>query len=642
MKFKLFGKAVLACALASSAAGTHAQTGARRGAAKPAPGESEVTRQQQQQQAQGRQRNALQTLVYLKNSASEIDDAQDRVRVLLEIADALWVADREQSRDVFQSAFENAVKYENNLDDKQRKSYGMTLRQRVVARIARRDSALANRLLSASVPKESEPKTPNEAFAKLYGLDSARGDVLVRAASDMLATDKEAAVQLGQLAATEGFTQGLRRFLVALRLKDGNSADAIFETALQAAARRSPKELVEALFIWDYAFQRGDIYLGQVSWLKESGGQQPTPAPPAVKQRALSFAVEAVLENVQQYDMEAATDEQRSLVRERYVLIHSLASQIMPDVERYVPAQLQLLQTHLSRIDQVLREDGRTPPSPPEPLPTDASASEDVDKMLDIASRVTNLKVRDGVYARAALTLYMHHDYDHALEVAQKIDDHSLEAMLTEPIKFDRAGEMLAAKNLEGALAVVRTLEKPEVRVSALARLGAAFFAAKEEARGAEVLNDAETLAGKTDPSVDLAAAVLAIAQSYLTRDRARAVDLTASAIRIENAAGGDEPWELLLAGAGSDGRLSAQNLNWVTGRSGIVTSVSVTYPKPAGLLDLISKLSASDLDDGLVLARQLKWKSVSFAAQAVVCREALEGARKNKGAQNRGQGRAE
>jgi hypothetical protein len=262
--------------------------------------------------------------------------------------------------------------------------------------------------------------------------------------------------------------------------------------------------------------------------------------------------------------------------------------------------------------------------------------------MLDIASRVTNLKVRDGVYARAALTLYMHHDYDHALEVAQKIDDHSLEAMLTEPIKFDRAGELLAAKNLEGALAVVRTLEKPEVRVSALARLGTAFFAAKEAARGAEVLNDAETLAGKTDPSVDLAAAVLAIAQSYLTRDRARAVDLTASAIRIANAAGGDEPWELLLAGAGSDGRLSAQNLNWVTGRSGIVTSVSVTYPKPTGLLDLISKLSASDLDDGLLLARQLKWKSVSFAAQAVVCREALEGARKNKGAQNRGQGRAE
>jgi hypothetical protein len=618
MKFKLFSKAALACALASSAAGTHAQTGARRGAAKPAPGESEVTRQQQQQQAQGRQMNALQTLVYLKNSASEIDDAQDRVRVLLEIADALWAADREQSRDVFQSAFENAVKYENSLDDKQRKSYGMTLRQRVVARIARRDSALANRLLSASVPKESEPKTPNEAFAKLYGLDSARGDVLVRAALDMLATDKEAAVQLGQLAATEGFTQGLRRFLVALRLKDGNSADAIFETALQAAARRSPKELVEALFIWDYAFQRGDIYLGQVSWLKESGGQQPTPAPPAVKQRALSFAVEAVLENVQQYDMEAATAEQRSLIRERYVLIHSLASQIMPDVERYAPAQLQLLQTHLSRIDQVLREDGRTPPSPPESLPTAASASEDVDKMLDIASRVTNLKVRDGVYARAALTLYMHHDYDRALEIAQKIDDHSLEEMLTEPIKFDRAGELIAAKNLEGALAIVRTLEK------------------------SEVLNEAETLAGKTDPSVDLTAAVLAIAQSYLTQDRARAVDLTASAIRIANAAGGDEPWELLLAGAGSDGQLSAQNLNWVTGRGGGVTSVSVTYPKPASLLDLITKLSASDLDDGLMLARQLKWKSVSFAAQAVVCREALEGARKNKGVQNRGQGRAE
>lgn len=642
MKLRVFGMAAMACALASSAVGIHAQTPARRGAAKPTAAESEAAHQQQQQQAQGRRLSALQTLVYLKNSAAEIDDAQDRVRVLLEVADALWVAEQEQSREVFQRAFENAVKYEGGLDDKQRKSFRMALRQQVVARIARRDSALANRLLSASVPKESEPKTPDEAFAKLYGLDSARGDVLVRAASDMLATDKESAVQLGRLAAVEGFTQGLRRFLVALRAKDGAAADAVFEVALQSAARRNPKELVEALFVWDYAFQRGDIYLGQVSWLKESGGQAPPPVSPAVKQSALAFAVAAVLENVQQYDMDAATEEQRTLVRERYVLIHSLASQIMPDVERYAPSQIQLLQTHLSRIDQALREQGGAPPSPPEQLPTAADASEDVDKMLDIASRVTNSKVRDGVYARAALTLYLHREYERALEIAQKIDDRALELMLTEPIKFDRAGELLAAKNLEGALAVVRTLEQPEVRVSALARLGGAFFAAKNAARAAEILNEAETLAGKTDPSADLAAAVLAIAQSYLTQDRARAADLTASAIRVANAAGGDEPWDLLFAGVGADGRTSAQNLNWVTGRGGIVTSVSVTYPKSAGLLDLISKLSTNDLDDGLVLARQLKWKSLSFVAQAAVCREALESARKNKGSQNGGRGRAE
>lgn len=640
MRFKLLGATALACTLVSSATGLRGQTGARRGAARPAPDEAEVARQQQQ--AQSRQLSALQTLLYLKNTASEIEDAQDRVRVFIEVADALWIADQQQSREVFQRAFDNAVAYENGLDEKQRKSFGMALRRRVVARIARRDAAFANRLLNASVPKEAErPATPDDAFAKLYGQDSARGDVLVRAAAEMLATDKEAAVQLGRLAAAEGFTQGLRRFLVVLRAKDRAAADFIFEIAFQSAAGRSPKELVEALFLWDYAFQRGDIYLGPVAWLNESGGQA-QPVSFEIKQRALSFAIEAVLENAQQFDMASATDEERPLVRERNVLIYSLASQIMPDVERYAPGQSQLLQTQLSRIEQDLRDQGHTPPAPPEPLPTTESASEDVEKMLNIASRVTNQKVRDGVYARAALTLYMHHEYERALEIANKIDDHALELMLTEPIKFDRAGELLAAKNPDAALTVARTLDKPEVQISVLARIGRAFFDVKKPARATEVLGEAEVLAAKTEPSQDLASALLAIAQSYMAQDRAKAADITASAIRAANASGAGEPWELLLAGTGPDGRLSAQNLNWASGRGGIVTSVSVTYPKSAGLLDVISKLSASDLDNGLMLAQQLKWKSVSLAAQAVICREALESGWKNKGVRDRGRGRAE
>jgi hypothetical protein len=636
MKHKLLSAAAAVCVSLSAAAGLRGQTGGRRGASPKAAGEAEAARQQ----AQGRRLNALQTLLYLKTSAAEIGDAQDRVRVLVEVADALWVADQPQSRELFQRAFDSAVEYENGLDEKQRKLFGMALRQRVVARIARRDAAFANRLLSDSLPKEAPTATPDGAFAKLYGQDSARGDVLVRAAVEMLTTDKDAAVQLGRLAAVEGFTQGLRSLLVALRAKDSAAADSIFEIAFQSAAARHPRELVEALFIWDYAFQRGDIYLGQVSWFKESGPEAPVPF--EVKQRALAFALEAVLEGAQQFDLAAASDEERPLVRERYALIYSLGSQIMPDVGRYAPNQLQLLQTQLSRVEQELREQGRKPPEPPEPLPTTASASEDVDKMLDIASRVTNLKVRDGVYARAALTLYMHHQYDRALEIAGKIDDHALGLMLTEPIKFDRAGELLAAKNLDAALAVVRTLEKPEVRALALARIGGAFFAAKKPERAVEVLNEAEALTWKAEPSLELASASLAIAQTYLAQDRAKAADLTGVAVRTANSAGGDEPWELLLAGSGPEARLSAQNLNWVTGRGGIVTSVSVTYPKLAGLLDVISKLSSPDLDGGLMLARQLKWKSVSLAAQAVVCREALEGATENKGAQNRGRGRAE
>lgn len=635
MKFKVLSAALLVGVTFSMAAGVQTQKGAHRAEAKPAPAESAV--------AQRQRLDALQTLLFLKNSTSEIKDARDQVRVLLEVADAMWAADQEQSREVFRRAFDNAVEYENGLDEKQAKVFGMALRRSVVARVARRDASLADRLLSASVPKETAPATPNESFAKLYGIDSSRGDVLVRAASEMLATDKNAAVQLGQLAAAEGFTQGLRHFLVTLRAKDAAAADAVFEVALQSASRRSPKELVEALFLWDYAFRHGDIYLGQVSWFAEGGSQQPgAPVTPEVKRRALAFAVEAVLENVQRFDLAAAKEEDRPLARERYALIHSLASQILPDVVRFAPAQAELLQTHLSRIDQELRDQGRTPPTPPEPMQTTGDANDDGEKMLNIASRVTNLKVRDGVYARAALTLYMHRQYERALEISNKIDDNTLELELTEPIKFDRAGELLAAKETDAALAVVRTLERPEAKVAALTRLAAAYTAAKNPARAVEILGEAEVLAEKTEPSIEMALASLAVAQGYLAQDRAKAAELAAAAIRVANAVGGDEPWGLLRAGSGADGRLAVENLNWASGRGGIVTSVSVTYPKPAGLLDVLSKLAATDLNESFMLARQLKWKGVSLAAQALVCRETLEGVQKNKGATNKSRARTE
>src|SRR5215213_8778850 len=437
MRFKALSAALLVGAMFSTAAGLQAQKGARRPAAKPAPAESAAVQQRQQL-------DALQTLLFLKNSAAEIKDARDRVRVLLEVADAMWAADQEQSREVFRRAFDGAVEYEGGLEEKEAKLFGMALRRSVVARVARRDAALADRMLSASVPKEAAPATTKESFAKLYGIDSARGDVLVRAAVEMLATDKETAVQLGRLAAAEGYTQGLRHFLVALRAKDAAAADSVFEVALFAASRRSPKELVEALFLWDYAFRHGGIYLGQVSWLPEEAQQAGAPVAPEVKRRALAFAVEAILENVQQFDLSAAKEEERPVARERYALIHSLASQIMPDVERFAPAQSALLQTHLRRIDQELRDQGRTPPTPPEPMQTSGEANEDVEKMLSIASRVTNIKVRDGVYARAALTLYLNRQYERALEITDKIDDDKLELEMAEPIRFDRAGELLA------------------------------------------------------------------------------------------------------------------------------------------------------------------------------------------------------
>lgn len=575
-----------------------------------------------------RQQAAIQTLQFLRNSANDIENTRERVRLLLEVGDAFWLADRRQAREVFRLAAEQAAAYEDALDEKGRKAERVSLRQTVISRVARRDPAYANRLLADFAPKEAEA-TPNDTMGRLYGRDDPRGDALVRAASEILPGDSTQAAQVARLAATSGFTQGFRQFLVALRAKDPAAADALYEAAFQTASARQPKELVEALFIWDYAFQHGTIYLGRISWLGEDA-KAPTPVSAEVKKRALTFAVEAIIENVRQFSLTAATEDDRPLVRERYVLIHSLAAQVMPDVGRLLPSALPLLQTHVSRIEQELREFGSTPPEPPEPLPSTSGVNDDVEKMLNIATRVTNPQVRDGVYARAALSLYLHGEYQRALEVAGKIEGAALALQMSEPIRFDWAGALIEKGELDAAAEVARALDAPEVRATALAKLGAAYFAAKKQGAAAAVLAEAERALSKAPASAEAAAATLAVARGYLEGDREKSLDVTAAALRAINAVEGDKAWELINAGGGA-GKLAAQSHQWETGRGGTITRMNVTYPQTASLLELLTTLSPNDLDEGLMLARQLKSKGLSYTAQAVVCRQAIERAQRQQ-----------
>ncbi len=81
----------------------------------------------------------------------------------------------------------------------------------------------------------------------------------------------------------------------------------------------------------------------------------------------------------------------------------------------------------------------------------------------------------------------------------------------------------------------------------------------------------------------------------------------------------------MLQAGVGHKGRLAAQSHHWSSGKAGVVTSLTVTYPRLAGLFDVLTKLGEGDLGEGLMHARQVKSKGLSYAAQAMLCRQAIE-----------------
>ena len=86
-----------------------------------------------------RQESALQTLLYLRNSALGIDEAADRVRVLVEVADALWLIDRDQARETFKQSFALAIEVDKSKSPAVSGSRPTkALQQSVVTRIASR------------------------------------------------------------------------------------------------------------------------------------------------------------------------------------------------------------------------------------------------------------------------------------------------------------------------------------------------------------------------------------------------------------------------------------------------------------------------------------------------------------------------
>ena len=573
-----------------------------------------------------KQESAVQTLLYLKNNALGIDSQSDRVRVLVEVADALWLVDNEQGRETFKQSFALAGEIDKGISPNENPRLSSSLQQLVITRTARRDPALA---LSLSRGAAELSTRTRDGFGELYGVDGAPSEMLVKAAQEILSSNTNQALEMAKLASKDGLSQQMRLFLLNLRAKDKAAADALFSTTLQSASARRPKQLVEALFHWDYAFQHKTIYLGSVAWFREAPGEYPVPT--TLKQSALKFAIEAVIENTQQSYLSSISDSEKPLILERYALIHSLASQILPDVEALMPSASPGLLAALNRLDHELKGQGRTPPGPPEPLPLAPAAQSNIDKLLERARKAATTEAQDGFYAKAALRLYLIGEYERAVNVAGNITDTSLQLKVIDPIRFDWAGDLIERNKFDSATYVIQAVANPERRIVLLVKLANAYLTNKDSSGGLAILKEAEVAVGKAKPSLYLASAIFAISEAYLKlKDRNQAQAALTFAIELINSKVDGHEWELFSGSSHAVGRISVQDIQWTNRKDGGLDSLTAAYPRLAGLLDVLPKVSEIDFEEGLMLARQIKPKGLNHAVQAALCRQTIERIQRN------------
>jgi hypothetical protein len=86
--------------------------------------------------------------------------AADRVRVLLEIADALWLSNKDIAIDVFKQSFTQAAATDASTKSDNSLLQSRPLQQSVINRIAKRDPELARTCCLRQLQKRTQPSHP--------------------------------------------------------------------------------------------------------------------------------------------------------------------------------------------------------------------------------------------------------------------------------------------------------------------------------------------------------------------------------------------------------------------------------------------------------------------------------------------------
>jgi hypothetical protein len=173
--------------------------------------------------------------------------AARRAVILGRIAQGWWDEDRTRARKWFQNAIELVDEVPGKETANERRERILAARK-ILKMVARLDQKLMLALVKILTPDGQT--SDNER--------SENAEWLMNSATDLIAVDPERANELASLALRVGPPNDFASFLVAMRRKDPQRADAIFTQALSLAKQQSfPVQLLNSLTYAAFPMQRG-------------------------------------------------------------------------------------------------------------------------------------------------------------------------------------------------------------------------------------------------------------------------------------------------------------------------------------------------------------------------------------------------
>jgi hypothetical protein len=503
---------------------------------------------------------AISQVISLADEARRYTDKALRSHVLARAASALWDADRDTARGLFQRAWDAAevadveAKAPKPGENSQvmaavKRAMGHDQRSEVIRLAANCDRTLGDELLkkltdasereAADAKSDAKARSPYDA---LLGTEAAAKRLEVaRGFLDEGQIDR--ALEFAAPALTE-VNQSSIYFLSALRAKSSGAADERFAFLLARAEANPASDANTVSGLSCYAFTPGSYITYSSDGSPGFGGMGgasagPPDLPAALRQRFFQVAAGILGRPVPPPEEDYTTSGRAG----KYMVIKRL----LPLFSRYAPELTSVLYSQLASLatdlpvaaqnsDSMLTWQLRLQPSPADALLT----------MQDKLDHAKSSWERDRIYMDTAVALSSSGDV-RARDIAKSIDDSSLRDQTRHYVDFGLVQAAVSGKKIDEIIRLAKTGELVRIhRVWAYLQ-AARFLMKSDRPRALSILDEAATEGRRLDVSdPDRARALTAVATQLVTPDSVHAWEILGEAVKAANSAetfNGEDTW---------------------------------------------------------------------------------------------------
>ncbi len=565
---------------------------------------------------------AISLLVSLSNDARSFPDQRLRARTLSRIADALWEPDPEQGRALFRRAWDAAVvsdqeslrKMEEERKQQEAKTGSFSIamppdiRSEVLRLASRHDRALGEELLEKMTDAKKQEATEAASPSRLDPFETpAAVRQRLRLARQLLDSDVERAMQFADPGLVTVTMEGLS-FLSFLREKNAGAADQRFARMLAIAENDLQSDANTISLLSSYLFTP---YLF-VTFLP-SGGQQSSqmnnrvdPPEVAPEMRAAFFrtAAQVLLRPSPNQELDRSSSGKQG----KYLVIRRLMPLFEKHAAREIVEQLRAEATSLAQGVEANQRENEDD-SIQRGIAPERNAQDIEKSLLDRLERAKTSQERDGLYLQLANRSAGKGDML-ARDYADKIEDMDLRKQAKTYIDMSLAMTLVEKKDFEKALMLADKGElTPIQKVWLLAQAAKAMPPADRE-KAIEVIEQATVVARRIGGTeADRPRALLAVANAYLTTDRARAWEMMLEVVKASNSAEGF---------TGEDGRLMMRL------QSKLQTSMRTSTVDDFNLAGIFRTLAVENASQSVEIARSFEGEGPRASALIAVARALL------------------